>query len=209
MRWESPCSQARRYPCSSCVRSKCVEHHHTARNVSWWRPSAIVLLSTYCSQSSHDDCAILVSNLLGLLNRFSASGNSLGVHGFTVLDSESDILHTITTASDFVCHVSHCIGVNRALKDKDGITLLYHMRGNISAASLQTTISEMLEAKSGTVVRGCLLGICYSEFEMIKAGIRVCDLSVGSSVQCWGLKSNMCALVFVYINRLWSAVLPF
>lgn len=145
------------------------------------------IVSTYSSQGSHNHCTVLISDLLGLFDRFSASSNSLGVHSSTILDSKGNIFNTITTTSDFVCHFSHWFRMNRAFEYKDSITLLYNMRGNISAASLQTTISEMLEAKSCTVVRSSLLGISYSEFEMIKARVRVCDLTIGGSVQCWGL----------------------
>jgi hypothetical protein len=49
-------------------------------------------------------------------------------------------------------HFSHGIGLNRALKDKDSFTLLYNMGGEISAAGFKTTIGNVLESKTGTVI---------------------------------------------------------
>lgn len=93
------------------------------------------------------------------------------INSTTIGHSKGNILDTITTASNFIHHLSIAFRLNGTFKDKGSITLTDNVRRNITTTSFKTTIGNVLETKTSAIVRSSLLCVGNSETEMIEARV--------------------------------------
>merc|ERR1719443_1886435 len=142
-----------------------------------WQKSTLVLISldecvsciTIGLNRCHDDCAIFILELVWLLNGGCTPINCLLVNSYCIINSERDILNSVTVDFVLVVPLFMSCWIKWSLENEDDGSVFHDVRSVISLAGLETLVSFIFETESRAVVTCCLLSIANVESNVIES----------------------------------------
>jgi len=127
-----------------------------------------VLGVTVGGNGGHPDGTVLILLLEGGADRLGTLLDGAVVNGLDIINSEGNILDTVTVQGQVV-REDLVVGVQGRLEDEGDSVLLDDMGADITVSGLETTVGDLLEAEAGAVERGGLLGVADPEDDMVES----------------------------------------
>lgn len=115
---------------------------------------------------SDNDSTMFILQFLGGISRLGTSRDGLVVDGHTVINSESDILDTITVERLMGVHFLLgvlVVTVGGTESQHDTLFVLDDVGGKFSVASFQTLVGEVFETETRGVPASSLLSVTHPE----------------------------------------------
>lgn len=142
-----------------------------------WQENTIVLVplneSVSCisisSYRGDDNNSIFIPQGGWLHDCSGSSGDGLLEDSCRIVDVEGDIFNSITVLGMMLVEFFLSIWIKRCLKNETNLTIFNDMLGEVSVASLEALISNVIKTESRAVVTGCLLSVSDPECNMIEA----------------------------------------
>lgn len=122
-----------------------------------------------CSDSSNDDCSVVVLQRFRLADRHSTALDGFLENACRVIDGEGDVLHAVAVFGVVRVKFFLSFGYKWRLECEDDLAVGDDVSGVVAVAGLETLIGEELEAESASVVARCLLGVSNPEGHMVEA----------------------------------------
>jgi hypothetical protein len=117
---------------------------------------------------SQNNNTIFIWNLIRFSNWNSSIVNCILISGSGILNLKSNILNSISVIDKMVIHLFRwCILIDRTKNKSSTLVVSNNVARNLSIASLQAFVSEVVKSKPWSVVRSCLFGVSYPESDMI------------------------------------------
>lgn len=127
-----------------------------------------VLGVTVGGDGGHHDRAVLVLLLEGSADGLGALLDGAVVDGLDIVDSEGNILDTITVESEVVGE-DLVAGVQGRHEDEGDLVLLDNVGADITVAGLEAAVGDLLEAEAGAVEGSSLLSVSDPEDDVVES----------------------------------------